>query len=173
MPGVKGIYRVGDTAVAVVADSFWQAKLGLDALNPKWEEGPNNKVSSETIAATLREGLTSKDGVFVGNKAGDADAAIAGAAKKIEAVYENPYRHHVTMEPMNCTAQVDGGEVRGVGRHAERRGLPGGLRGSRRPAALASARSTSTTWAAASAGAASRTTRPRPCCLPSRFRACP
>jgi isoquinoline 1-oxidoreductase beta subunit len=105
MPGVKGIYRVGETAVAVVADTFWQAKLGLDALNPKWEEGPNNKVSSETIAATLREGLTSKDGVFVGNKAGDADAAIAGAAKKIEAVYENPYWHHVTMEPMNATAK--------------------------------------------------------------------
>lgn len=105
MPGVKGVYRVGDTAVAVVASTFWQAKLGLDALDPKWEEGPNNKVSSETIAATLREGLTSKDGVFVGNKAGDADAAIAGAAKKIEAVYENPYWHHVTMEPMNCTAK--------------------------------------------------------------------
>ncbi len=105
MPGVKGVYRVGDTAVAVVADTFWQAKLGLDALNPKWEGGPNNKVSSETIAATLREGLTSKEGVFVGNKAGDADAAIAGAAKKIEAVYENPYWHHVTMEPMNCTAK--------------------------------------------------------------------
>ena len=105
MPGVQGVYRVGDTAVAVVASTFWQAKLGLDALEPKWEEGPNNKVSSETIAATLREGLTSKDGVFVGNKAGDADAAIAGAAKKIEAVYENPYWHHVTMEPMNCTAK--------------------------------------------------------------------
>ena len=105
MPGVKGVYRVGDTAVAVVANTFWQAKLGLDALDPKWAEGPNNKVSSETIAATLREGLTSKDGVFVGNKAGDADAAIAGAAKKIEAVYENPYWHHVTMEPMNCTAK--------------------------------------------------------------------
>jgi isoquinoline 1-oxidoreductase subunit beta len=105
MPGVKGIYRVGNTTVAVVANTFWQAKLGLDALDPKWEEGPNNKVSSETIAAALREGLTSKDGVFVGNKAGDADAAIAGAAKKIEAVYENPYWHHVTMEPMNCTAK--------------------------------------------------------------------
>jgi isoquinoline 1-oxidoreductase beta subunit len=105
MPGVKGVYRVGETAVAVVAATFWQAKQGLDQLNPKWEEGPNNKVSSETIAATLREGLTSKDGVFVGNKAGDADAAIAGAAKKIEAVYENPFWHHVTMEPMNCTAK--------------------------------------------------------------------
>ena len=105
MPGVKGVYRVGDTAVAVVANTFWQAKLGLDALDPKWEETANNKVSSETIAAALREGLTSKDGVFVGNKAGDADAAIAGAAKKVEAVYENPYWHHVTMEPMNCTAK--------------------------------------------------------------------
>jgi len=105
MPGVKGVYRVGDTAVAVVANTFWQAKLGLDALDPKWEETANNKVSSETIAVALKEGLTSKDGVFVGNKAGDADAALAGAAKKIEAVYENPYWHHVTMEPMNCTAK--------------------------------------------------------------------
>ena len=90
MPGVKGVYRVGETAVAVVAETFWQAKKGLDALDPKWEEGPSNKVSSATIAAALQEGLTSKDGVFVGNKAGDADAAIAGAAKKVEAVYETP-----------------------------------------------------------------------------------
>jgi isoquinoline 1-oxidoreductase subunit beta len=105
MPGVKGVYRVGDTAVAVVASTFWQAKQGLDQLDPKWEEGPNNKVSTETIAATLREGLTSKEGVFVGNKAGDADAAMGGAARKVEAIYENPYWHHATMEPMNCTAK--------------------------------------------------------------------
>ena len=105
MPGVKGVYRVGDTAVAVVADTFWQAKQGLDALNPTWEEGPNDKVSSETIAAVLNEGLTSTDGVSVGNKVGDADGAIAGAARKLEAVYTTPFWHHVTMEPMNCTAK--------------------------------------------------------------------
>jgi isoquinoline 1-oxidoreductase beta subunit len=105
MPGVKGVYRIGDTAVAVVAETFWQAKKGLDALNPKWEETPNSKVSSETIAAALKEGLTSMDGVFVGNKVGNADAAIAAAPRKIEAVYDSPYWNHVTMEPMNCTAR--------------------------------------------------------------------
>lgn len=105
MPGVKGVYRVGETAVAVVGQTFWQAKKALDLLDPKWEEGPNHQVSSETIAAALKEGLTSKDGVFVGNAVGDASAAIAGAAKKVEAVYDTPYWHHVTMEPMNCTAK--------------------------------------------------------------------
>ena len=105
MPGVKGIYKVGDTAVAVVADTFWQAKTGLDALHPVWEETPNNKVSSAGIAEILKAGLTSSEGVFVGNSAGDADAAIAGAAKKVSAVYDSPYWNHVTLEPMNCTAK--------------------------------------------------------------------
>ena len=67
MAGVKGVYKVGDTAVAVVAETFWQAKLGLDALGPVWEETPNNKVSSESIAELLKAGLTSTEGVFVGN----------------------------------------------------------------------------------------------------------
>jgi isoquinoline 1-oxidoreductase subunit beta len=105
MPGVKGVYKVGDTAVAVVAETFWQAKKGLDALNPTWEDTPNSKVSSASIAEILKAGLTSNEGVFVGNKGGDADAAIAGAAKKITAVYDSPYWNHVCMEPMNCTAR--------------------------------------------------------------------
>ena len=105
MPGVKGVYKVGDTAVAVVADTFWQAKKGLDALNPVWEETPNNKVSSESIGEILKAGLTSSEGVFVGNAAGDVDAAIAGSAQKLSAVYESPYWNHVTLEPMNCTAK--------------------------------------------------------------------
>ncbi len=105
MSGIKGVYKVGDTAVAVVAETFWQAKKGLDALNPTWEETPNSKVSSATIAETLKAGLTSSEGVFVGNKGGDADGAIAGAVKKVSAVYDSPYWNHVCMEPMNCTAR--------------------------------------------------------------------
>ena len=105
MPGIKGVYKVGDTAIAVVAETFWQAKKGLDALNTTWEDTPNSKVSSASIAEILKTGLTSTEGVFVGNKAGDADAAIAGAAKKISATYDSPYWNHVTMEPMNCTAK--------------------------------------------------------------------
>jgi isoquinoline 1-oxidoreductase subunit beta len=105
MPGVRHVLKIGETAVAVVADTWWQAKKGLDALNPTWIESENNKVSSATIAAVLKEGLTADKNVFIGNKAGDVDAAIAGAAKKVEAVYDSPYLHHVTMEPMNCTAR--------------------------------------------------------------------
>ena len=56
--------------------------------------------------AFLKEGLDTKDGVFVGNQVGDAPQAIAGAAKKLEAVYYSPLQNHVCMEPMNCTAKV-------------------------------------------------------------------
>ena len=71
MPGVRHVVKAGDTAVVVVADTWWQANQGLKALDIKWEEGPNDKVSSESIMAFLKEGLDAKDGVFVGNQAGD------------------------------------------------------------------------------------------------------
>jgi len=105
MPGVRHVLKVGETAVAVVADTWWQANQALKALNIAWEEGPNDKVSSETIAAFLQEGLEAKDGVFVGNKIGDAPPAIDGAAKKLEATFFSPYQNHACMEPMNCTAR--------------------------------------------------------------------
>ena len=101
--GVKKIVLVGDTAVAVVADSFWNAKTALAALPIVWDEGPNTNFSSATIADMLKEGLDA-DQTFVGNKAGDAKAAIAGAAKVVEAVYSYPYQSHSPMEPMNATA---------------------------------------------------------------------
>ncbi len=103
MPGVKRVIQVGDSAVAVVADTFWRAKTALDALPIVWDEGPNAKVSSETIAAVLREGLDAKE-AFVGNKAGDVAGALKGAAKVVEAVYGVPFQNHATMEPMNATA---------------------------------------------------------------------
>ena len=103
MKGVKKVVPVGDTAVAVVAETWWQAKTALDALPIVWDEGPNAKVSSATIAEFLKEGLDAEQ-AFVGNKAGDAKAAIAGAAKKVEAIYSYPYLNHACMEPMNATA---------------------------------------------------------------------
>lgn len=103
MKGVKKVVKVGDTAVAVVADTWWHAKTALDALPIVWDEGDNAKVSSESIAKWLAEGLDAQP-AYVGNKNGDAKAAIAGAAKKVEAVYNYPYQNHATMEPMNATA---------------------------------------------------------------------
>ncbi|MCK1361851.1 molybdopterin cofactor-binding domain-containing protein [Bradyrhizobium sp. 199] len=104
MKGVKKVVKVGDTAVAVVADTWWHAKTALEALPIVWDEGDNAKVSSESIAKWLAEGLDDKQPAYVGNKNGDAKAAIASAAKKVEAVYSYPYQNHATMEPMNATA---------------------------------------------------------------------
>ena len=69
-----------------------------------WDEGPGAKVSSATIAAMLKEGLDAET-PFVGNKGGDINAALAGAAKKVEAVYAYPYQAHACMEPLNATAR--------------------------------------------------------------------
>ncbi|MBR0955896.1 xanthine dehydrogenase family protein molybdopterin-binding subunit [Bradyrhizobium japonicum] len=104
MKGVKKVVKVGDTAVAVVADTWWHAKTALEALPIVWDEGDNAKVSSESIAKWLAEGLADAQPAYVGNKNGDAKAAIAGAAKKVEAIYSYPYQNHATMEPMNATA---------------------------------------------------------------------
>lgn len=103
MPGVKKVVAVGDNAVAVVADTWWRAKTALDALPIEWDAGPNAALSSEGIDQMLKEGLTAEQ-AFVGNQAGDVKAAMAGAAKKVEADYGFPYQHHATMEPMNATA---------------------------------------------------------------------
>jgi isoquinoline 1-oxidoreductase beta subunit len=104
MSGVKKVVQVGDTAVAVVADTWWHAKTALDALPIVWDEGPNASVSSASIAEILKAGLDAPQ-AFVGNRNGDARGALAGAARKIEAVYSYPYQNHVCMEPMNATAR--------------------------------------------------------------------
>jgi isoquinoline 1-oxidoreductase beta subunit len=104
-PGVKKVVKVGNTAVAVVADTWWRAKSALDALPIEWDEGEGAKASSATIAAHLKEGLsaTATNG---DRKNGDAAAAIAGAAKKVEAVYSTPFLAHACMEPMNATVRI-------------------------------------------------------------------
>jgi len=104
MKGVRKVVAVGDSAVAVVADTWWQAKTALDALPVTWDEGSNARVSSETIAAMLKAGLDAPQ-AFVGNQNGDAKAALAGAVKKVEAVYSYPFQNHACMEPMNATAR--------------------------------------------------------------------
>lgn len=103
-PGVKKVVRVGDSAVAVVADTWWHAKSALDALPIEWDEGPHAKVSSADIAATLKEGLDAPQAV-VGNSNGDAKAALAASTRVIEAVYSYPFQNHATMETMNATVK--------------------------------------------------------------------
>ena len=103
-PGVKRVLRVGDSAVAVVADTWWRAKTALDALKIEWDEGPNAKLSSTSFAEVLKAGLDAKDAV-VGASIGDAPMAIAGAARKIEAIYSYPHQNHACMETMNATVR--------------------------------------------------------------------
>jgi len=102
-PGVQAVVKVDDDAVAVVADTWWQAKSALDALPIEWDRGANDEVSSASISATLDEGLSAEE-AFVGNQKGDARAALTRADRIVEATYAYPYQNHATMEPMNATA---------------------------------------------------------------------
>jgi isoquinoline 1-oxidoreductase subunit beta len=134
MPGVRHVVKVNATAVAVVADTWWQAKKAVEALPVVYEDSPNVKVSSATIAEHLKEGLTAKEVHVSANRSGDALAAIEAAAKKIEAVYATPFLSHSCMEPMTCTAtytpercEVWSPTQNGEGSHAaasEASGLP-------------------------------------------------
>jgi isoquinoline 1-oxidoreductase beta subunit len=111
-PGFKRVVKVGDNTVAVVADTWWQAKTALDALPIVWDDAVNAGKSSATIDAALKDGLAA-DGAYASRNEGDAPKAIAEAAKKVEAIYSTPFLAHATMEPMNCTARItaDRGEV--------------------------------------------------------------
>ncbi|HEV2749985.1 MAG TPA: xanthine dehydrogenase family protein molybdopterin-binding subunit [Gemmatimonadales bacterium] len=110
IPGVRQIVNLGDV-VAVVADHMWAAKQGLAALAVRWDDGPNAGVSTADVVQGL-DAASQQPGV-VARKNGDAAAAIAGAAKQVDAVYQVPFLAHAPMEPMNCTVHVrqDGCEV--------------------------------------------------------------
>ncbi|MCA3426923.1 MAG: xanthine dehydrogenase family protein molybdopterin-binding subunit, partial [Roseomonas sp.] len=103
MPGVKHVLRLGDHTVVVVADTWWRAKTALDAVKITWDEGPHANASSASFAEVIKAGLDAPEAA-VGNRNGDARAALAGAAKRIEAVYGYPHQNHACMEVMNATA---------------------------------------------------------------------
>lgn len=101
--GVRHVVQVS-SGVAVVADHFWAALRGREALRITWNEGPRAALSSAGIAADLAAHAT-QPGV-VAKKTGDAAQALAAGDTTVEAVYRVPYLAHATMEPMNCTAHV-------------------------------------------------------------------
>lgn len=103
MPGVKAVLSVDDNAVAVVADTWWQAHKALEAVSISWDLGPNADLDSAAIEAMLDEGLAASE-AFTGNQSGDALQAIAGSSQSVEATYAYPYQNHAPMEPMNATA---------------------------------------------------------------------
>jgi len=106
MPGVKHVVQTS-SGVAVIADSWWQAKQARDALDIKWKSGPNAKLNNAAIYAGLKTAAAGK-GKMVRSD-GDADAGLKAAAKRVEAVYELPMLAHATLEPQNCTAEFKDG----------------------------------------------------------------
>ena len=100
--GVKKVVREEDF-VAVVADSWWRANEALKKLKIQWDVGSNGKASNETIEAMLRQGLADTN-LPRARETGNTQAALATAAKLVEAEYRSPYLNHATMEPQTCTA---------------------------------------------------------------------
>jgi isoquinoline 1-oxidoreductase beta subunit len=106
MRGVKGIVKQ-EGWVAVVADNWWRANQAAKALKIEWDEGAHGNVTTDSIFASFKEGLDAKD-LPTARKTGDVPAALASAAKVIEAEYSSPYLSHATMEPMTSTALFKG-----------------------------------------------------------------
>ena len=103
MPGVRKIVAV-PAGIAVIADTFWQAKMARDAVRVDWDEGSMRGFNSSEMLQQWRE-QAKTPGTSVRND-GDAGAALATAAKKIEAMYEAPYLSHLMMEPLNCAVDL-------------------------------------------------------------------
>jgi isoquinoline 1-oxidoreductase subunit beta len=104
VPGVEQVIQV-PSGVAVVATNFWSAKQGRDALQIQWDGG--DPVDSEKMLAQFHDWAKTPGQKVV--QAGDADAALASAAKRVVADYEAPYLAHATMEPLNCTVRIENG----------------------------------------------------------------
>jgi len=103
MPGVKSVVNYS-RGVAVVADSYWQAKKAKDLLVIEWDEGPNAGLNMQKIWAGLTEASKQPGAVF--REYGDVDNALSQASKTVTATYQLPFLSHSPMEPMNTTAHV-------------------------------------------------------------------
>ena len=103
VPGVHQVAKL-DNAVAVIAEHYWAARKGLEAANPKFDDGPNASLTTADVVAALAK-ASERQGAVAKNE-GDVASALANAATKVEATYEAPFLAHATMEPMNCTVEV-------------------------------------------------------------------
>ena len=119
LPGVERVVRLGSfagstAAVAVIGTSHWHAKRGALALQVDWRAPPAGTVNSVDVMRALEasaRAAAQAQGGFTFYSRGDVAAANQGAVRRVEQVYRAPYLAHVTMEPINCTAQVVDGKV--------------------------------------------------------------
>lgn len=122
-PGVERVVRLGPIAgstagVAVVARTYWHALQAVDAMPVEWRAPPHDPqrglLDSSAIAAALEQAARqalAEDGGHAFHRRGDVARAEQGAARVVEQVYHAPYLAHATMEPINCTARVQDGQV--------------------------------------------------------------
>ncbi|REG49526.1 isoquinoline 1-oxidoreductase beta subunit [Paraburkholderia sp. BL6669N2] len=110
IPGVRQVIKI-DNAVAVIGDHTWAAKRGVQALVIKWNEGAGANLSMKQIVDDLAN-ASQRDGA-VARKDGDVGNAFSNAKTRVDAVYQQPFLAHATMEPINCTVHVrsDGCDV--------------------------------------------------------------
>ena len=105
-------YSAPQSAIAVFADHYWQAKSALDSMPIEWDDGPGAKwTSTQTMYKALTDALDDPAPGATARKEGDAPAALAAAARRVEATYIVPFADHATMEPMNGTAMVTADRV--------------------------------------------------------------
>jgi isoquinoline 1-oxidoreductase beta subunit len=103
VPGVRAVLEV-PSGVAVVAEDFWAAKLGRDALSVDWDLGPHAALDTGSLFQEFRR-LAGTPGL-VAAQAGDAASMLAKAARNLDAEYSVPYLAHAPMEPLNCTVKL-------------------------------------------------------------------
>lgn len=110
--GMRGVKKVvlTDFGAAVIADNTWRAKNAALALDLAEDDGGNTGISSASIAQQLTDILAAKP-LATPEDEGDVNAALSGSGKVIEARYDVPYLAHATMEPMNCTVQIEEGKA--------------------------------------------------------------
>jgi isoquinoline 1-oxidoreductase beta subunit len=108
VPGVRAVVNVG-SGVAVIAEGFWAAKRGRDALQVDWHLPAASRVSSDELRAQFRQ--TARAPGMVAREEGDVQAALAAAARTLEADYEVPYLAHAALEPLNCTVDLRAGAM--------------------------------------------------------------
>jgi isoquinoline 1-oxidoreductase beta subunit len=119
LPGVERVVHLGDeagatAALAVVGRTYWHAKQAAQALQVEWQAPVAGVLASAAIEQALERSAreaAQRRGGFAFHSRGDAEAALRGAARRVEQVYRAPYLAHATMEPINCTARVAEGKV--------------------------------------------------------------
>lgn len=126
--GVIDVVQIND-GVAVVANSWWQAKKARDLLTIQWDEGAGAALSDASVIEGTRQALKTGKVLEITKPQGDVAAALKGAAKVVEAEYVIPMQAHAPLEPMNFTAHVQGNKALLIGPTQFQQGAQGAVAG--------------------------------------------